>query len=123
MHKRAATLRAKYRVSKMVVGPSFAGLHPSNRGGQAPSGERCKQLLEAILRDGFDPNGAYYDGVCVQEAPGGTTIHNFNNKACGGNDLLTPSVEGTQVMYGSLSHSHLNQNVQEYLGEAASWRC
>lgn len=118
--RQALALRAKYRVGsdRVRVAPWHIGFHPANRNGEPPSGERCQSLLDAILGGGFDPGEADCNGVLVQAKPSGDTIHAFNAKACDGNPLLTPSVDGMDLTYGSLSHSHLNQVFKNILGRA-----
>ena len=109
--QRALELRAKYRVSAELVriSPIHIGFHPSNRGGVPPSSERCKQLLQAILETGFDPQAADCNGVLVQEKPGSLAIQAFNNNACKDDPMMAPLVRGQTIGYGTLSHSHLNQ--------------
>lgn len=113
----AAALRAKYLVGKSRVPPGLIGFHPSNRGGQAPNGERCVELLTGILRNGYDPKEGDHEGILVQEAPSGRDVQAFNDHALQGDPLLTPSIEGVAASYGSLSHSHLNQVFKNILGK------
>ena len=40
----------------------------------------------------------------------------FNDHAVQGDPLLTPSIEGVEASYGSLSHRHLNQVFKNVLG-------
>jgi hypothetical protein len=116
LHRQAATLRAKYFKGRYRVAPGHIGFHPSNRGGQAPNGERCVTLLLTILRDGYDPQEGDHAGILVQEVPGRRTVQAFNDAALHGDPLLTPSIEGVAAQYGSLSHSHLNQVFKHILG-------
>ena len=117
VHRRAAELRNKYFVGRYRVRPGHIAFDPSNRGGQAPHGERCVQLLKDILRDGYDPQEGDHAGILVQEAPGKNIVQAFNDRALQGDPLLTPSIEGIAAQYGSLSHSHLNQVFKNILGK------
>ena len=117
LHDQAAALRGKYFVKKARVPPEVIAFHPSNRGGQAPNGERCVALLKRILRNGYDPTEGDHEGILVQEAPGGSDIQTFNDRALQGDPLLTPSIEGVSATYGTLSHSHLNQVFKSILGK------
>ncbi len=114
--KNAAALKAKHFVGTMRVPPGLIGFHPSNRGGQAPNGERCMSLLKTIIRDGYDAEEGDYAGILVQEKPLGNAVQLFNNTSLEGDPLLTPSLEGAAAVYGSLSHSHLNQCFKNVLG-------
>jgi hypothetical protein len=115
----ALAFRAKYRVNdrgeKLRVMPHLIGFHWANRGGQSVNGQRCQTLLRTILKDGFDPEEANNCGILVQEKPMADTIHQWNVRACDGQELLSPLVKGQQLTFGSLSHSHLNQILKNLL--------
>jgi hypothetical protein len=96
LHRQAATLRAKYFKGRYRVAPGHIGFHPSNRGGQAPNGERCVTLLLTILRDGYDPQEGDHAGILVQEVPGRRTVQAFNDAALHGDPLLTPRSRALQ---------------------------
>ena len=115
----ALALRAKYRVASTTtrVAPLHIGFHPANRGGEPPSAERCVNLLESILGQGFDPSEADCNGVLVQERPGSTATRDFNVRALEGNEKMAAVVDGTILSYGSLSHSHLNQVFKNILAQ------
>lgn len=117
--QQSIALRAKYKVSDVLtrVSPIHIGFHPANRNGEPPSAERCVTLLNDILVSGFDPSEADCNGVLVQELPGQTSIHAFNQQSCEGQDQLAHSVEGQMIAYGSLSHSHLNQVFKNILAK------
>ena len=114
---RSEALRAKYHVGMCRIPPQLIAFHPANRGGQAPNGERCVELLKGILRNGYDPKDGDHEGILVQEAPSGREVQAFNDHALQGDPLLTPSIEGVAASYGSLSHSHLNQVFKNILGK------
>ena len=119
LHRQAATLRVKYFKGRYRVPPGHIGFHRSNRGGQAPNGERCVRLLENILRDGYDPQEGDHAGLLVQEVPGERDVQTFNDRALHGDPLMTPSIEGIAAQYASLSHSHLNQVFKNIWGRLA----
>ena len=110
--RRAAALRVKYRVilgnEGIRVPPEQIGMHPKNRDGAGPSGERCSQLLRDILHMGYDPPEANAGGVLVQEHPTIPYILPFNKKYTDGDDSLADVVEAS-LKYGSLAHGHLAQ--------------
>ncbi len=114
--KQANAFRRDYRAPGPLVriAPMQIGFHPENRGGQAPSGERCNALLKDILAVGFDCVEADTNGVLLGETPGKTGILYFNQKACAGEDNMAPIAVKT-MPYGSLSHSHLNQVLKNVL--------
>ena len=119
--QRAAAFRAKYKVNTtpVRVSPWQIGWHPSNRGGNPPSGLRCKALVQQILNRGFDKDEADCGGVLVQERPPASAVagrgkqyesfHENNFKECEGNDLMVCSVDGQTIAFGTLVHTHLNQ--------------
>lgn len=116
--KMAYCYRAKYRIAGLKrIAPAFMGVHPSNRNGEPVSGERCADLISQILKMGFDPNEADNNGVCVQDAPGKLTIHNFNVKVCAGDEKMCATLNDATMQYGSLSHSHLSQGMKNIMGE------
>ena len=94
LHRQAATLRVKYFKGRYRVSPGHIGFHRSNRGGQAPNGQRCVKLLEDILRDGYDPQEGDHAGLLVQEVPGGRDVQTFNDTALHGDPLMTPIDRG-----------------------------
>ena len=114
--QRSYAIRSKYRINQELVrvAPGHIGFHPKNRGGQAPSSDRCQALVADILGKGFDGCEADTGGVLVQSAPDDNTqnsgsIRQFNLLATEGNEFMAYSVGGLTPTYGSLSHSHLNQ--------------
>ena len=69
--KRATLLRLKYRVhdTKKKLQLTQLGVHPKNRAGIYPNANRVEHLGIDLLRDGFNVDEAYHEGVCVQEVP------------------------------------------------------
>jgi hypothetical protein len=105
--RRGFALRAKYRVNEryVKVAPNHIGFHPANRN------ERWALRVFIVRRpwSRFDANEADCNGILAQETPRKTIIHDSDMQSCDGNDHLAPSVEGSVMSYGSLSHSHLIQ--------------
>lgn len=102
-------LRDEYRIATERIPPQLVGFHPLNRNGEPPSGERCLKLTAEIFKRGFDPNEADCNGIVIMEPKDTSVFHDFNVKACDGDDKLAAILAGSRIMYGSLSHSHLNQ--------------
>ena len=122
LHRQAATLRAKYFKGRYRVAPGHIGFHPSNRGGQAPNGERCVTLLLTILRDGYDPQEGDHAGILVQEVPGRRTVQAFNDAALHGDPLLTPIDRGRCSAIREFESQSLEPGVQTHLGATSSGR-
>ena len=94
----------------MRVSPVHIGFHMANRGGNPPSEQRCVELLRDIIGNGFDPDEADCGGVLVPSpSQDSEAIDTFNARACAGQARLAPTVNGQRLVYGSLTHSHLNQ--------------
>jgi hypothetical protein len=82
-----------------------------------PQGERLKGLSDMFMRTGYVQEEANHAGVCVEEIPlsarsevkeGYETFKCFNERRSCGNDLLEKCFnKGDDVLYGTLSHSHL----------------
>ena len=69
--RKAMAFRVKFRLEggKKMVPLGLLGVHPMNRRGLFPNGERVKSLGLDILKDGFSIDEAQREGVCVEEAP------------------------------------------------------
>ena len=108
--RRAAALRTKYKKFPTLVRIPVkqVGAHPDNRDGQGPSGSRCVELTSNILKMGFDVVEAESNGVLVEQKLGATHIRDANRRFSDGDELLAPATDG-EIMYGTLSHSTLNQ--------------
>ena len=70
------------------------------------SGLRVMELTKQLLEKGFDEEEADCGGVVVESA---SMVMDYNVAACAGDPLLLATVDGKQLQFGSLSHSHLNQ--------------
>ena len=108
--RRAAALWQKYKVRENTVELPVhqIGAHPANRDGQGPSSSRCLELTATILRFGFDTVEANSNGVLVEQKPGSSHIHTANKRFAESDALLAPVLDKT-IIYGTLSHSTLNQ--------------
>ena len=69
--KRATLLRLKYKVhdTKKKLQLTQLGVHPKNRAGVYPNAERVESLGTSLLKDGFNVDEAYHEGVIM--CPGG----------------------------------------------------
>ena len=127
--RKAMALRVKYRLVDDVAGTarkeiplSLLAVQPKNRAGLYPNGETVYNLCKRILKGGFSCEEANHAGVCVQELP--PTQRNkqptdpateyepyfdYNRKksAVAGEWLKDCFGEDEDIMYGTLSHSHL----------------
>ena len=96
------------------------GVHPMNRGGVYPQPEVVKGLALEILRLGFNRAEADHEGVCVEEVPLLEQKHaplhraspyvsygEWNRSHCETSALLKTCFCSGDVLYGTLSHSHL----------------
>ena len=94
--------------------------HRDNRGGQYPQDERARELAAQIVAAGFSQAEADHEGVCVQEYPAEQIVKKkrekpnvqtydaFNRDAAQGSlKQCFHRSGGTEVAYGTLSHSHL----------------
>ena len=118
----AMALRVKYRVSdeRKLISLRRLGVHPMNRGGVYPQPDTVRNLGLKLLNTGFSENEANHEGVCVEELPnhersGGAAavaapyesyLH-FNRKNTCHPFFSACFNEQSDVMYGTLSHSHL----------------
>jgi hypothetical protein len=92
-------------------------IHPQNRGGVFPQGDRRKGLSQICMNAGFVQEEADHAGVCVEDIPlsakaevkeKSETFQAFNmRRSCGYVTLEKCFRESDSVLYGTLSHSHL----------------
>ena len=138
--RKAMALRVKYRKHDSgkldgdkwlrYIAIQLLAVHPSNRGGVYPQGERLKGLNELFMRTGYVQEEADHAGVCVEEIPisaraevkeGYETFKSFNERRSRGNDLLEKCfLQSDDVLYGTLSHSHLLLILRAWLN-GAKW--
>ena len=71
MMTKAMAYVAKYSKDgpKVRLRPGDSGVHKKNRGGEYPSGLRCKELLEQIARIGILQDDVDNHGYAVEEMP------------------------------------------------------
>ncbi len=126
--RRAMALRVKYRVvapgrkKKRRIPISVMGVHNMNRGGVYPQPDTVQGLGISVLSTGCNEDEANHEGVCVQEVPAEEQGHDpllhghkyetysqYNARSCGQGALKPcfPCGEGQDILYGTLSHSHL----------------
>ena len=116
--KKAMALRVKYRVDarKKKLPLSILGVHPKNRAGVYPNAERVESLGISLLKDGFNVEEAYHEGVCVQDVPiserrsqDPAVAGYFQWNVANSTDpkLKVCFEEHADTSYGTLSHSHL----------------
>ena len=123
--RQAKALRDKYSTGpKVQIGIDFLGPHPKNRGGQYPSHEAVIELCCKLIKEGFDVDEANHMGVCVseldseQQGSAGSpkddktgkyqTYTAYSEEKCAAvaayKGVFRP---GQQVLFGTLSHTHL----------------
>ena len=121
--RKAMAFRVKYRVCaagkfKRRTLLASLGVHPCNRGGIYPNEDRVKGLSSTILKWGADMDEADHNGVMVEEIPDAVrdkeTVKNlperytqYNKRKCLEKPPLSKCFDGTDVLYGNLSHNHL----------------
>ena len=117
----AMAYRVKYRRENKKLDIMLRSIapHPDNRRGVYPNGETVCNLGLSILNEGFSLEEANHAGVCVEEVPAGVEIpkeiektyeriKDYNFKKCTDERLSVCFAHGmSDIMYGSLSHSHL----------------
>jgi hypothetical protein len=99
---------------------SLLGVHKQNRGGVYPTADTVQNLALKLLAVGFSPDEANHEGVCVQEVPTDERRNEpldnekpyeshsrYNRRQCDGHVLSKCFGPDIDIMYGTLSHSHL----------------
>ena len=116
--RKAMALRVKYRldINKRVIALSRLGVHPQNRGGMYPQPDTVRNLGVQIMTTGFNGSEADHEGVCVEEIPflertsSSSIVESYaeyNIRQCDHQFLEKCFSAMNDIMYGSLSHSHL----------------
>ena len=114
----ARRLRDKYRIGpKQYLAPNLLGFDGLNRDGIPIDADHCDELLGEVSIVGWDPVEANHDNVCVQVRPGSRDLHRLNRETCEAHEFLAP-VGQTTIVFGTLSHSHLNQCLKNIIGGA-----
>ena len=116
----AKQLVEKYKVSEgMQLPPQLVGFDVANRDGIPLNGDRCDELLGRISVMGWDSDEANFGNICVQERPSATELLEYNRRACAASEYLA-DVTTDQILYGTLTHSHLHQCLKNIAGSAAA---
>ena len=121
--QKAAALRDRFQTNSLKVRIPVLMIAPrrDNRGGQYPQDERVRELAAQIVAAGFSQAEADHEGVCVQEYPAEQIVKkkkkdnpNFQTYDAFIRDAAQGPLKqcfdrsgGTEVTYGTLSHSHL----------------
>ena len=118
--REAMAYRVKYRLSesksrsKRYLHLEMLCIHKDNRGGQYPMVQTAVNLGVGIFQDGFNPEDANHEGVCVQEIPEGSRPSGWEtsyvrNRVRTAGTMLEGCfpVDAAVVAFGTLSHSHL----------------
>ena len=117
--RKAAAFRAKYRVSNKTISLCRMAVHPQNRGGVYPQPDTVRNLGLNIMAKGFSQREANHEGVCVEEMPycertkqssGSSACEpyaDYNMKQCDHQYLDKCFSAQQDIMFGTLSHSHL----------------
>ena len=105
---------------KKVIALSRLGVHPQNRGGMYPQPDIVRDLGLQIMPIGFNESEANHEGVSVEEMPfcerakhgrsGGLPYEpyaDYNIRQCDHKYLVKCFSQLHDIMYGTLSHSHL----------------
>ena len=117
---KAAAFRVKYRVSHKTISLSRMAVRPQNRGGVYPQPDTVRNLGLNIMAKGISQREANHDGLCVEEMPyserakhsrsGGSSYApyaDYNMKQCDHQYVDKCFSAQQDLMFGTLSHSHL----------------
>ena len=116
--REAMAFRVKYRLAdeqraKRRLHLEMLCVSKQNRAGQYPMPLTVANLGIGIFQDGFDPEEANHEGVCVQEVPAEhrpedwETSLRVNQKKTAGTALEGCFPPDSPACYGTLAHSHL----------------
>ena len=139
--RKAMAMRVKYRAAKQKEIPlKRLGVHMMNRGGIYPQHDSVRNLGMKLLGTGFSSSEANHEGVCVEDVPsrerpadlpatdsppavaaGFEALSDYNRRNCIHPYLAQCFDEKSDVMYGTLSHSHLVLVLLSILN-GANWR-
>ena len=134
--RKAMAFRVKYRLDgkKRVIALSRLGVHPQNRGGMYPQPDTVRNLGLKIITKGFNQSEANHEGVCVEEIPYSErakhkrsdglpyeTYADYNIRQCDHLFLDKCFSHLNDIMYGTLSHSHLLLVLLSWLN-GAEWK-
>ena len=120
--RQAMAFRVKYRLDgrKKPISLARLGVHPQNRGGMYPQPDIVRNLGVKIMATGFNQSEAIHEGVSVEEMPYSErakrkrcdglpyeTYADYNIRQCDHLFLEKCFSYLNDIMYGTLSHSHL----------------
>ena len=121
--RKAMAFRVKYRVSLSTkrIALSRLVVHPQNRGVMYPQPDIVRNLGLHIMATGFNGGEADHEGVCVEEVPfrersssigrssglRDESYADYNLRQCDHQFLEQCFNHIHDIMYGTLSHSHL----------------
>ena len=126
----ASALRVKYRkLTKLKQNIANLGTHMSNRGGQYPSGLRCKGLCLSVLEAGFSKEDVNHQLVAVEETPAehirsrGTDYQSgasYNKDRSSKDELLCSCYDDPycDVRVMLLAHNHTMLVLRAFLAQA-----
>ena len=125
----AMAWRVKYRVSEncnKFVPILWLGVHKQNRGSVYPAGLRCRALGESSVTRGYSKEEVNHAGVVVEERPlaavaepGYESMSAYNTTHSKADELLVTCFDdGSDVRYGTLSHSHMLLVLRAWLTKA-----
>lgn len=89
-----------------IIEPQHVGTHPLNRDGFGISAQQVHQLLDDIVSVGFDPREP--NAICCDVSQADDSVYVFNHSLSESSGGLLPSVQRHQLVYASLSASHVN---------------
>ena len=136
--RKAMAFRVKYRLVgengslKRRLPLRIMGVHPENRGGVYPQAGAVRQLGIELVKAGFNQEEADHQGVCVEDIPAkelsevadssavAESYQEYNRRRCAGSSYLEKCFVESNVLYGTLSHSHLLLVCLSWLG-GAQW--
>ena len=134
--RKAMAYRVKYRLpgQRRKIPLSRLGVHPQNRGGVYPQPDTVRNLGLKIIIKGFNQSEADHEGVCVEEMPYGERAKHscsdgspyepyadYNISKCDHPYLVKCFSSLNDIMYGTLSHSHLLLVLLSWLN-GAEWK-
>ena len=134
--RKAMAYRVKYRLpgQRRKIPLSRLGVHPQNRGGMYPQPDTVRNLGLKIISKGFNQSEANHEGVSVEEIPcSERAAHSrsdgspyepygdYNIRQCDHKYLVKCFSQLHDIMYGTLSHSHLLLVLLSWLN-GAEWK-
>ena len=134
---KAMALKVKYKKCSLGEANYFVpiqqmGVHPLNRGGHYPSGERCRTLIRDVIRAGFVATDVSHNAVAVEEVPIEKLqlLKNknkfesalvYNQRKCKNDPWLMNSFADPfgSCQYKMLGHNHMMLILRNFMHKAA----